>query len=116
MPTRFAKQLAQIVRGGVAIGMTRERALALALRCARDSIPPLRFEIMLDVADFGPTQVNEVSESINKPWHTVKRELSALTMLGISRRRRSRRTTRRKTARAKPSGATACSAASIATR
>jgi Primase C terminal 2 (PriCT-2) len=83
MPTRFAKQLAQIVRGGVAIGMTRERALALALRCARDSIPPLRLEIMLDVAHHGPTQVNDVSESINKPWHTVKRELSALTMLGI---------------------------------
>jgi DNA-binding transcriptional ArsR family regulator len=83
MPTRFAKQLVQIVRGGVAIGMTRERALALALRCARDSIPPLRLEIMLDVAHHGPTQVNDVSESINKPWMTVKRELSALTMLGI---------------------------------
>jgi DNA-binding transcriptional ArsR family regulator len=83
MPTRFAKQLAQIVRGGVAIGMTRERALALALRCARDSIPPLRLEIMLDVADYGPVQVNDVSKNVNKPWHTVKRELSALTMLGI---------------------------------
>ena len=90
MPTRFAKQLAQIVRGGVAIGMTRERALALALRCARDSIPPLRLEIMLDVADYGPVQVNDVSESINKPWHTVKRELTALTMLGILKEEKER--------------------------
>jgi DNA-binding transcriptional ArsR family regulator len=90
MPTRFAKQLVQIVRGGVVIGMTRERALALALRCARDSIPPLRLEIMLDVADYGPVQVNDVSESINKPWMTVKRELSALTMLGIVKEEKER--------------------------
>ena len=39
MPTRFAKQLTQIWRGGVAIGMGRAKALQLALRCARDSIP-----------------------------------------------------------------------------
>ena len=50
MPTRFAKQLTQMVRGGVAIGMTREEAMRLAIRCARDSIPPLRLEILLDVA------------------------------------------------------------------
>ena len=115
MPTRFAKQLAQIVRGGVAIGMTRERAFALALRCARDSIPPCASKSCW-TGRLRAEQVNEVSESINKPWNTVKRELSALTMLGISRRRRRRRTTRMKTARAKPSGATAYSAASIARR
>ena len=50
MPTRFAKQLAQMVRGGVAIGMSRKAAMRLAIRCARDSIPPLRLEILLDVA------------------------------------------------------------------
>ncbi|HYX98570.1 MAG TPA: ArsR family transcriptional regulator, partial [Mycobacterium sp.] len=42
MPTRFAKQLTQIVRGAVAVGMDRTEALRLAVRCARDSIPPLR--------------------------------------------------------------------------
>jgi hypothetical protein len=50
MPTRFAKQLAQMARGGVAIGMKREDAMPLALRCARDSIPPLRLAILLDIA------------------------------------------------------------------
>ena len=49
MPTRFAKQLAQIVRGGVAIGMPRKRAMQLAIRCARDFIPPMRLEILLDI-------------------------------------------------------------------
>jgi Bifunctional DNA primase/polymerase, N-terminal len=33
MPTRFGKQLAQMVRGGIAIGMSRGGALRLALRC-----------------------------------------------------------------------------------
>ena len=45
MPTRFAKQLAQVVRGGVAVGMSREDAMRLAIRCARDSMPPMRLAI-----------------------------------------------------------------------
>ena len=49
MPTRFAKQLTQIIRGGVAIGMSRARALQLAIRCARDSMPPLRLAILTDL-------------------------------------------------------------------
>ena len=40
MPTRFAKQLAQMVRGGVAIDIPRERALQLAIRCARTQFHP----------------------------------------------------------------------------
>ena len=35
MPTRFAKQLGQVVRGAVAIGMSRKDGMRLALRCAR---------------------------------------------------------------------------------
>jgi hypothetical protein len=50
MPTRFTKQLSQLVRGGLAIGMRREAAMRLALRCARDSFPPLRSRILLDLA------------------------------------------------------------------
>jgi hypothetical protein len=42
MPTRLAKQLTQITRGAIAIGMRPNDARKLALRCARDSIPQLR--------------------------------------------------------------------------
>jgi hypothetical protein len=83
MPTRFAKQLTQIVRGGVAIGMTREEAMKLALRCARDSIPPMRLDILLDVAHNPDTGPGEVRKRITKPWTTVKREMDALHMLGM---------------------------------
>ncbi|MQA17495.1 MAG: ArsR family transcriptional regulator, partial [Pseudonocardiaceae bacterium] len=45
MPTRFAKQLVQLVRGGVALGMSREHAMAMAMRAARDTMPPMRLRI-----------------------------------------------------------------------
>jgi hypothetical protein len=83
MPTRFAKQLTQMVRGGVAVGMSPERALQLALRCARDSIPPLRLDILVDVAKNPHTRPGDVRERINKPWRTTKREMEALHMLGL---------------------------------
>src|SRR5262249_44662917 len=83
MPTRFGKQLAQVVRGAVAIGMPRNAAMRLAVRCARDSVPPLRLEILLDVAAHPGAQVGEVRRRIDKPWMTGRREMEALHMLGI---------------------------------
>jgi hypothetical protein len=83
MPTRFAKQLSQVIKGAVAIGMSRERAMELAIRCARDSIPPLRVEILLDVAMNPNARPNEVRLRVQKPWNTIRRELQALHILGL---------------------------------
>ena len=83
MPTRFAKQLTQIIRGGVAIGLPRQHGMRLAMRCARDSIPPLRLELMLDVTDNPGTQAGDIHKRIKKPWRTMKRQLDALVMLGV---------------------------------
>jgi hypothetical protein len=85
MPTRFAKQLAQIVRGGVAIGMDRADALRLAIRCARDSMPPLRLAILRDLAaNPDPSSPTDVRRGINKPRATVDRQLQALHILGLA--------------------------------
>jgi hypothetical protein len=83
MPTRLAKQLTQVVRGGVSIGIPRGEAMRLAVRCARDSIPPLRLEILLDIAKNPKTSVGEVRRRNNKPWKTTKREMDALQMLDM---------------------------------
>jgi hypothetical protein len=83
MPTRFAKQLAQVVRGGVAIGMVRTDALRLAIRCARDSMPPMRLAILDDVAANPGSSTAEVRKRIGKPRATVDRQLQALHMLGV---------------------------------
>jgi hypothetical protein len=83
MPTRFAKQLTQMLRGGVAIGMSKEQAMRLAIRCARDSIPPLRLEIMLDIALNPDSRPGDVRARIGKPWRTTQREMEGLQMLRI---------------------------------
>lgn len=83
MPTRFAKELAQIVRGGVAIGLDRDSALHLALRCARDSMPTLRLAVLLDVADHPDTTGAEVRRRLGKPRSTTYRTLDALQLLGL---------------------------------
>ena len=83
MPTRFAKQLTQIIRGGVAIGLPREQGMRLAMRCAHDSIPPLRFEILYDVTLNPDSEAGDIRKRIKKPWRTVKRQLDALVMLNV---------------------------------
>ena len=83
MPTRFAKQLGQLVRGAVSIGATVDHAMRLAIRCARDSIPPLRCEILLDIAAHPNSEPHEVHRRIGRPRHTVRRELEALHMLRL---------------------------------
>jgi hypothetical protein len=83
MPTRLAKQLGQLVRGAVAIGLPADRAMQLAIRCARDSIPPLRCQILLDIAANPKAEPHEVHRRIGRPRHTVRRELEALHMLRL---------------------------------
>src|SRR5262249_2373535 len=83
MPTRFAKQLGQLVRGAVAIGAPIDHAMRLAIRCARDSIPPLRCEILLDIAAHPNSEPHQVHRRIGRPRHTVRRELEALHMLRL---------------------------------
>jgi hypothetical protein len=63
MPTRLAKQLTQIFRGAVAIGLNRTQALALVLRCARDSMPQLRLEVLREVARQPDVSVNRELKS-----------------------------------------------------
>lgn len=83
MPTRFAKQLTQMVRGAVAIGLDRSAAVRLALRCARDSMPPLRLAILDDVARHPCSQTRDVRRRLEKPRTTVDRQLQSLHMLGV---------------------------------
>jgi hypothetical protein len=55
------------------------------LRCARDSFPPLRSHILLDLARHPDSPVADVSKRIVKPYRTVRRELEALHTLGLLR-------------------------------
>jgi hypothetical protein len=83
MPTRFAKQLTQIMRGALAVGMSRPEALRLVIRCARDSMPQLRLAILRDVNANSDTRVIDVRRRLQKPRTTIDRALAALHILGL---------------------------------
>jgi hypothetical protein len=83
MPTRFAKQLAQVVRGALSFGMPTEVAMQLATRCARDSLEPLRRDLLLDVAVNPETNPDDVHKRVVRPLTTVKNNLMALHTLRL---------------------------------
>lgn len=87
-PTRFAKQLAQVFKGSVAIGIEREKALDLVIKAARDSAPPARLTVLLEIDRMGGNDIKGISEKIGKPQTTVKRWVEALLVLGLVKLRR----------------------------
>jgi hypothetical protein len=77
--------LAQVLRGAVALGMECRSALRLAIRCARDSMPPLRLAILDDIAAHPDSLTKDVRKRLGKPRATVDRQLQSLHMLGVLR-------------------------------
>jgi len=57
--------------------------MRLAIRCARDSMPPLRLAIIDDLAAHPKSTTTDVRKRLNKPRNTVDRQLQALHMLGV---------------------------------
>ena len=93
-PTRLAKQLGQVVRGALAIGVDRDDALRLAVRAARDSMPPVRLKIIDDLAAWATSDsgsigeaspVSDIRRRVDLPRTTVDRELQAMHLLGLVR-------------------------------
>lgn len=82
-PTRFVKQLTQVIRGALALDMSREHALHLALRVARDSMPPMRLACLLDIGRHPQSLVAETRKRLDKPRSSIDRELQALHTLGL---------------------------------
>ncbi len=83
MPTRFAKMLAQIVRGGLALGIDEPHMINLALRVAADSMPPLRLLVLRDVAENTYARTTDVAKRVQRPRQSVDRVLQELHILGV---------------------------------
>jgi hypothetical protein len=83
MPTRFARSLQQIVRGGLAIGMPQPEAIRLAVRVARDSMPPIRLAVIDDLATNPHSTPSDIRRRLNIPRATVDRQCQALHLLGV---------------------------------
>lgn len=82
-PTRLVKELIQLMRGAIAIGLDRAGALALSMRSARDSMPPIRLACLLDVAKHPESKVQQVSNRVQRPWNAVDKALQALHSHGL---------------------------------
>jgi len=83
MPTRFAKQLIQMMRGALAVGMARDNALRLIIRCAWDSVPKLRLQLLRDVARNPDTHAAAIRRRMQKPRFTIDQAMEALHALGL---------------------------------
>jgi len=83
MPTRFARQLTQVLRGARAIGMGPSEAMELVIRCARDSMPPLRLAILEDISKHPDSRIIDVRRRLQRPRATADRALQALHVLGL---------------------------------
>jgi hypothetical protein len=83
MPTRFAKQLVQIARGGLLLGLGRDTAMNVAARCCHDTMPPLRRVVLADVAANPDSFTPDVVDRVQIPKTTVDRTLQELQMLGL---------------------------------
>lgn len=83
MPTRFAKQLVGIVQGGLSLGMSRGYAMRTAVRCAADTMPPLRRKVLADIASHPGSRTAESVKRLQLPNTTVDRTLQELHLLGL---------------------------------
>ncbi|MGO9156778.1 DUF3854 domain-containing protein [Mycobacterium sp.] len=83
MPTRYPKELVQIFRGATAIGLGRDAAMRLVIRAARDSMPPLKLEIVDWLAVHTSGNANGVAVGVDKPYNTTNRQLQELHLLGV---------------------------------
>jgi hypothetical protein len=83
MPTRLAKQLVQVARGGRALGMTPQDAMAVADRVAADTMPPLRLRVLEDVCTNPDTPTADVVKRLQLPRKTVDRALQELHLLEL---------------------------------
>jgi hypothetical protein len=83
MPTRYAKQLVQIVRGALAIGLDRGGAMEVALRCCRDTMPPLRLAVLGYIATHPHSTTADAVEDLQQPRTTIDRVLQQLHLLGL---------------------------------
>jgi DNA-binding transcriptional ArsR family regulator len=71
------------MRDAIAIGLSHESGLRLAIRVARDSMPPMRLAIIDDLAEHPYSTPTDVHKRLGKPRATVDRQLQALRSLHV---------------------------------
>jgi hypothetical protein len=84
-PTRFPKELIQLARGGLSLGMSQDAAMVVAVRAASDSVPPRYLAALADLHANPASTVERVKGRTGWPWTSTRRVLEELELLGCVR-------------------------------
>lgn len=86
-PGRVAKQLTQVFRGCLALGMNRDTAMALVLRTAVDTMPPRRWAVVSAMLTAeGKIRNEDLSRAVGASRKTVSRIIDVLELAGLVER------------------------------
>ena len=82
-PTRLPKSLTQMIQGALNIGLNLPTAFNMAMRCIRDSIPPIRLECLQHMHRYQTTTISDIMQDIQRPWHAIDKAVQGLYSAGI---------------------------------
>jgi hypothetical protein len=85
-PTRFAKQIAQLMAAALAIGVDETEAWRLAEKVGWDSVPAVRSAVICLLARYAdePLAYSDLEEKTGLPKTTVRRVVEDLVVLGLA--------------------------------
>lgn len=89
-PTRFAKQIAQLMAAAIRIGVSEDRAWRLARKVGWDSVPAVRSAVihLLSRQEGVSLTYAEIEEKTGLPKTTVRRVVEDLVVLGLATQRK----------------------------
>ena len=89
-PTRFAKQIAQLMAAAIAIGVSETEAWRLARKVGWDSVPAVRSAVIRLLARQEGIAIpySDLEERTGLPKTTVRRVVEDLVVLGLAEQRK----------------------------
>jgi hypothetical protein len=83
-PARVTGQIVSLAKSLLALGVPRGQALALAGKCALDTVPQARLQILRDLAQADRLTVSEVRRRTGLNRHVARRALEDMEVLALT--------------------------------
>lgn len=82
-PSRMLGGLLQLMQGAICIGIRVDDAFNMAMRCMRDSIPPMRMRIIRQLMLYSNSTVASIADALQAPWSVVDPAVQDLHHIGM---------------------------------